>query len=576
MIYSIWAITRGGVVLWNHELHHANGNPVSALVKNVLLLEKGGISSYTTNDNEYCLQWIVENKLKLYFVIITPKQHPVPYSITLLEQTQKRFISKFLKDTKSVDPWADYSEFTGTFEKLLKDQLDQARPANNRPAKFTPKPKTETPKSESETTLEPETPKENTQVAQPAKPRGIPQKKPGPFRGKGATRSTKKKSTQKEEKPRTKRKRKWGVEDDDDDYQPTSEDPEPTSSEQKPSADVPIRKIDLSNEPDSDSEDEEEEQESKKGFFSRYLPSLTGKTLSRDDLKPIIEQFQSHLNSKNVASSISESLCESVIHSLEGSHISTFASAKNLVKDALTASVTRILTPKRQIDILREIDQANQAGKPYSIVFVGVNGVGKSTSLAKVCSWLLQNKKSVLIAACDTFRSGAVEQLKVHADRLNVPVFEQGYASDPSNVAKYAIKKATQDKTNVCMIDTAGRMQDNEPLMTALSNLVHANNPNLVLFVGEALVGNDGVHQLQTFNDSLKRLSQASNHAVRKKDSVIDGIVLTKFDTIDDKVGAAVSMVYSTGIPIMFVGIGQHYHDIKTLNVDTIVRSLMR
>merc|ERR1712000_336849 len=107
---------------------------------------------------------------------ITPKQHPVPYSITLLEQTQKRFISKFLKDTKSVDPWADYSEFTGTFEKLLKDQLDQARPANNRPAKFTPKPKTETPKSESETTLEPETPKENTQVAQPAKPRGIPQK----------------------------------------------------------------------------------------------------------------------------------------------------------------------------------------------------------------------------------------------------------------------------------------------------------------------------------------------------------------------------------------------------------------
>jgi signal recognition particle receptor subunit alpha len=274
----------------------------------------------------------------------------------------------------------------------------------------------------------------------------------------------------------SKKLRSWG--NDDPDYVPD----EPVTASRGESKENPARasapevlkeiKFDEPIDEDSDSDDDEQDESTqKRGFFSRYLPSLTGKTLTRDDLAPLMEQYQNHLISKNVASAIAENLCDSVTKSLEGSHLSTFASAKNLVKQALTDSLTRILTPKRQVDILNDIDRTNQQGKPYSIVFVGVNGVGKSTSLSKISSWLLQNKKSVLIAACDTFRSGAVEQLKVHADRLNVPVFEQGYSSDPSNVAKFAIKKADQDKTNVVLIDTAGRMQDNEPLMLALSNV---------------------------------------------------------------------------------------------------------
>merc|ERR1712137_660813 len=151
----------------------------------------------------------------------------------------------------------------------------------------------------------------------------------------------------------------------------------------------------------------------------------------------------------------------------------------------------------------------------------------------------------------------------------NVPLFEQGYGKDASHIAAAAIRKAQQDGMNVVLVDTAGRMQDNEPLMKALSSLVHYNNPDLVLFVGEALVGNDGVHQLQNFNRSLELLST-------KTTTIIDGVMLTKFDTIDDKVGAAVSMVYSTGIPIIFVGVGQHYQDIKKLNVGVIVKALMK
>jgi len=199
------------------------------------------------------------------------------------------------------------------------------------------------------------------------------------------------------------------------------------------------------------------------------------------------------------------------------------------------------------------------------MVFCGVNGVGKSTNLAKIASWIQQNGHSVLITACDTFRSGAVEQLGVHANRLKVELFQKGYAKDPTDVAVDAIKYATKQNKDVVMVDTAGRMQDNQPLMKALSKLVNTTKPDLVLFVGEALVGNDGVDQLVKFNQALKELSTEKG---------IDGVLLTKFDTIDDKVGAAISMVYTTGQPIVFLGVGQTYKDLKRMNVQVVTQAL--
>jgi len=273
---------------------------------------------------------------------------------------------------------------------------------------------------------------------------------------------------------------------------------------------------------------------------------------------------------KNVAAEISQQLMQSLNTTLEGTKISSFTTISSAVRKSMEDALTRILTPNRHIDIIQGVAKAKERGRPYSIVFVGVNGVGKSTSLAKVAAYLLSNKFTVGIAACDTFRSGAIEQLRTHAHCLKIPIYERGYNKDAASVASESIKQAKREGRDVVLIDTAGRMQDNTPLMHALAKLVNANKPDLVLFVGEALVGNDGVDQLVKFNRALLDLSDT------QRNSLIDGVFLTKFDTIDDKCGAAISMTYSTGIPILFVGTGQTYRDLRKLNVKTLVRALLK
>ena len=153
----------------------------------------------------------------------------------------------------------------------------------------------------------------------------------------------------------------------------------------------------------------------------------------------------------------------------------------------------------------------------------------------------------------------------------SVKLYEKGYSKDAADVAMAAISHARASHRDVVLIDTAGRMQDNEPLMRSLSKLIRDNDPDLVLFVGEALVGNEAVDQLVKFNRALADHSDA-----QKNPHTIDGIVLTKFDTIDDKVGSAISMTYITGQPILFVGTGQTYTDLKTINSKAVVQLLMK
>jgi len=305
--------------------------------------------------------------------------------------------------------------------------------------------------------------------------------------------------------------------------------------------------------------------------FSGFLKNLTGqKPLTREDLDPALKTMKDHLVSKNVALDVATEIIESVAAQLEGEKLGSFTRGVNrAVREALEVALERILIPKRSTDILREVKAAKEKGESYSIVFIGVNGVGKSTSLSKVAYYLQNNGLKVMLCACDTFRSGAVEQLKVHSRNLDCPLYEQGYAKDPASVAMGGIKYANENKFDVILIDTAGRMQNNAPLMRALTKLVALNRPNLVLFVGEALVGNDGVDQLKLFNKALHDYSDSSNPRL------IDGMILTKFDTIDDKVGAAVSMVHNTGQPIMFVGTGQKYTNLNKLNVKKVLRALV-
>lgn len=302
-------------------------------------------------------------------------------------------------------------------------------------------------------------------------------------------------------------------------------------------------------------------------------------------------------------------MCSNVATNLEGKQLGSFQFVATTVKQALQESMVQILTPKKRVDILRDVYESQRRNKPYVMVFCGVNGVGKSTNLAKITFWLIENGFRVLIAACDTFRSGAVEQLRTHTRHLNslhpaenhngkvmVELFERGYGKDAAGIAHDAISYAKDSRYDVVLVDTAGRMQDNEPLMKALAKvtinlfinynfirflrlvqfkLINFNNPDLVLFVGEALVGNEAVDQVRKFNQALidnsTTLSSSADQA-----RTIDGIILTKFDTIDDKVGAAISMTYTTGQPIVFVGTGQTYSDLKSLNAQSVVQSLLK
>lgn len=216
--------------------------------------------------------------------------------------------------------------------------------------------------------------------------------------------------------------------------------------------------------------DDEDEEPAEESAWASMLSRLSGKkAITKEDLRPVIAEMEKHLMSKNVAKDIAEKLCEGVASSLVGKKLGGLSSVKSEVEKSLSSSMTRILTPKTSTDLLVDIQRKrSQPGSfsapdappdPYTLTFVGVNGVGKSTNLSKVCFWLLQNGLRVLIAACDTFRSGAVEQLRVHVRNLGalgdemgmsvagdapagsrrIELYERGYGKDAAGIAKDAI-----------------------------------------------------------------------------------------------------------------------------------------
>jgi signal recognition particle receptor subunit alpha len=211
-------------------------------------------------------------------------------------------------------------------------------------------------------------------------------------------------------------------------------------------------------------------------MFSFFSNITTGKAMTENDLEKPMAKMKEHLINKNVSAPVAVHICQTVSNALVGKKLTSLESVDATIKREMELALSKILTPGSSIDILTDIGK--KKSKPYTIAFVGVNGVGKSTNLSKICFWLLQNQKSVLIAACDTFRSGAVEQLRVHVRNLGalkegsrVELFDKGYGKDPAGIAKEACGYAKNAGFDVVLIDTAGRMQDNEPLMRALAKV---------------------------------------------------------------------------------------------------------
>lgn len=617
--------TKGGVLLWAMSFTALKGDPVNALIRTCLLEDRTGETSFTYNTpsgGAYTLKWSLNNGLGLVFVAVYQKALKLLYVDDLLDRVSKAFSPKY-----KVDCFA-YPEFDAPFQKMLRDceaKAEAARRPSTQAANGTTGPAkqqvmtedSDSTKSEDEDGEDhagksagespaggasdaAESENESDDSAEPTNG-GEEGKKSGAFNaalmkklgrrvgpgakvGKKVPEPTKPKEAPVVGKKGGKQARNWnelapgGASKESGPLDFT--DGSPPGAATVISEDFKqVSLVDVEDDEEYDDDDEETEGagtgKGKGGLLSSFVRSMsvnvmgTG-ALTREDIAPALAEMKKKLMERNVAEEIAEKLTESVCTTLEGQRLGSFTRVTSAVRTAVEQALTRILTPKRSIDVLREVKAAKGRGKPYVVVFVGVNGVGKSTNLAKVAYWLLQNDQKVMIAACDTFRSGAVEQLKTHCARLGVPLYERGYEKDPAKVAFEGAKAAQREGMDVLLVDTAGRMQDNEPLMRALSNLINLNQPDLVLFVGEALVGNDAVDQLTKFNRRLADLAPGpSPH-------LIDGIVLTKFDTIDEKVGAALSMVYTSGAPIMFVGCGQTYVDLKRLNAKSVVHSLLK
>ncbi|XP_060804133.1 signal recognition particle receptor subunit alpha homolog [Amyelois transitella] len=610
-LFSIFS--KGGIVLWCFQSTSDIFTPsVNALIRSVILQERTGNNTF--NHNALTLQYKLDNEFELVFVVAYQRILQLSYVDKFLNDIHLEFRDKYKNELQGAQHIMDF-DFKTTFDKILKGcevwAKSQAKiPKQMRTFEDSQKSK-KTVASMIERKGEEKSKKSVKIVETKINSNGKVEESPetdedviAANRAKLAQKlaSKNKKETKKSPKvtkspvaeERVKQPRVWALGGGARDLPALDFSTDrPEDADHRINADTQlvgqmtgaIRDLEVESEESSEDEEYDAKPSPKKsgGMFSIFKGLVGSKALTEESMRPVLDKMRDHLIAKNVAADIANKLCDSVASKLEGKVLGTFDSVAKTIKTTLTESLVQILSPKRRVDILRDCMHAKQQGRPYVMAFCGVNGVGKSTNLAKICFWLIENDMSVLIAACDTFRAGAVEQLRTHTRHLNalhpdarhggrkmVHLYEKGYGKDAAGIAMEAIKFASDSKIDVVLVDTAGRMQDNEPLMRALAKLIKVNEPDMVLFVGEALVGNEAVDQLVKFNQAL------ADHSSSTNPHMIDGIVLTKFDTIDDKVGAAISMTYITGQPIVFVGTGQTYTDLKALNANAVVHALMK
>lgn len=290
--------------------------------------------------------------------------------------------------------------------------------------------------------------------------------------------------------------------------------------------------------------------------FSSAVKSFGQKDLKEKDIDGVLFELEVALLESDVATEVIDSLKDDLKQKLIGATVEKEQIA-NIVKQNLRQHISSMFDSAGKIDILSNIQKKKSTGDPYLISFMGINGTGKTTTVAKVAYLLRENKISVVIAAADTYRAGAIEQITEHAKRLNLKIIAQNYGSDPAAVARDAVLYAKSHKIDCILIDTAGRMQTSKNLMDQISKINKVVNPDLKLFVGDSLAGNDTVNQAREFYQYTK----------------FDGSILTKSDA-DARGGAAISIVKVTSTPILYLGVGQEYKDLKIFDKDQFLESL--
>jgi fused signal recognition particle receptor len=320
-------------------------------------------------------------------------------------------------------------------------------------------------------------------------------------------------------------------------------------------------------------EEAEEEKKSKRSFFRRgkkdksddeekeeksggFLSFIKEKSISEDDVEDILFELELGLLEADVAMDVSSVVVESVKNDLVGQKIKRSSDIEEYTYQALKNAVAKIIDVEGK-SMTELLEEKVAQGEPLVVMLVGINGTGKTTTIGKLSNYYIKKGYTPVIAASDTFRAGAIEQVQYHADNLGVKLIKHEKGSDPAAVAFDAVQHAKAKGKELVLIDTAGRMQTNTNLMDEMKKIRRVSKPDLVVFVGDALTGNDATEQARKFNEAID----------------IDGVILTKADA-DSKGGAALSVGYIIKKPILFLGMGQSYDDIKEYDADWMLEQI--
>jgi fused signal recognition particle receptor len=295
-------------------------------------------------------------------------------------------------------------------------------------------------------------------------------------------------------------------------------------------------------------------------MFDKLKSGLSGLfkvTLSEDNMEKILNDLKLTLIKHDVSVIAAEKICEKTAEELKGAKVGAFSKKKTL-QTAVRAAIYELLSVQKQFDLVEAIKNRPNPRQPYVVMVLGVNGTGKTTTLAKLVHLLKKNDVSVVVAAADTFRAGAIEQLENHMKNLGTRLIKQDYKADPASVGYDAIDHATAKKIQCVLIDTSGRQVTNKNLLEELKKIKRVCQPHLILFVGDSLAGNDVLTQAEKFNETVG----------------INASIITKLDA-DAKGGAALSIAYVTKTPIIYIGIGQGYDDLVKFDPDWFVTKLI-
>jgi fused signal recognition particle receptor len=289
----------------------------------------------------------------------------------------------------------------------------------------------------------------------------------------------------------------------------------------------------------------------------RVVARIARRELTPADVEDVIWELQVGLLESDVAVPVSDKIIDRTKELLTGRKLGLTEDPKKLVEEILLQAIREVLSTEKKVDVLELIKAKRAKGEPAVFVFLGINGHGKTTTVAKFAKYIVDHGYKPILAAADTFRAAGIEQLEIHAERLGLEVVKQRRGADAAAVAFDAIAHAKAKGFDVVLIDTAGRMQTDVNLMDEMKKIVRVSKPDLKIFVGDALTGNDAVEQASTFDKAVG----------------IDGSILCKMDA-DARGGAALSITQVTGKPILFLGTGQDYKDLVEFDPDSLLKAL--